>query len=58
LIIPLAGMVGAGFLPLADGLARVVLMPRELPVGVLTAMMGAPTLVWLLWQRRRESPGS
>jgi ABC-type Fe3+-siderophore transport system permease subunit len=52
-VVPLSGVVGAGFLPLADGLARVVMPGTELPVGVVTAMLGAPTLVALLWRRRR-----
>jgi iron complex transport system permease protein len=50
-IVPLSAVVGAGFLPLCDGLARVIVPGQELPVGVLTAMLGAPTLVWLLWRR-------
>ena len=45
-------IAGAGFLPLADGLARVAWPGRELPVGVLTAALGAPTLLALLWRRR------
>lgn len=44
-------IAGAGFLPFADGLARVVWAERELPVGVLTAALGAPTLLALLWRR-------
>jgi len=51
-LIPLSGIAGAGFLPLADGLARVLLVGRELPVGVLTATLGAPVLLWLLLSRR------
>jgi iron complex transport system permease protein len=51
-VVPLSAVVGAGFLPLADGLARVLLPGQDLPVGVLTALLGAPTLIWLLWTRR------
>jgi iron complex transport system permease protein len=50
-IVPLSAVAGAGFLPFADGLARVALPGTELPVGVITAMLGAPTLMALLWQR-------
>ncbi|MFZ4735087.1 MAG: FecCD family ABC transporter permease [Bradymonadia bacterium] len=53
LVLPLSALVGAGFLPLADGLARMVVPGRDLPVGVLTATLGAPTLLWLLVRRRR-----
>ena len=41
-IVPLSLMVGAGFLVLADVLARTVLSPAELPIGVVTAFFGAP----------------
>lgn len=52
-LLPLSAVVGAGLLPLADGLARVIVPGRELPVGVLTAAIGAPTLVILLVGRAR-----
>lgn len=52
-LLPLSAVVGAGFLPLCDGLARVVLPGRDLPVGVVTAALGAPTLVGLLLRRAR-----
>jgi iron complex transport system permease protein len=51
-LIPLSAVAGAGFLPLCDGIARVALPGRELPVGVLTAALGAPTLLALLLRRR------
>lgn len=51
-VLPLSAVVGAGFLPLADGLARVALPARDLPVGVVMAMLGAPTLLALLLSRR------
>jgi iron complex transport system permease protein len=41
-IVPLSLVVGAGFLVLADVLARTVLSPSELPIGVVTAFFGAP----------------
>lgn len=51
LLVPLSGVAGAGFLALADALARVVVPGRDLPVGVLTAAIGAPVLVAVLWRR-------
>ncbi len=45
--------VGAGFLAAADTLARVVWTGHELPVGVLTAALGAPSLIWVLARRRQ-----
>ena len=51
-LLPLSLVAGAGLLPLADGLARIVVPGRELPVGVLTASLGAPMLLALLLRRR------
>jgi len=51
-LLPLSAVVGAGFLPLADALSRLALPDRDLPVGVVTAALGAPTLLWLLARRR------
>jgi iron complex transport system permease protein len=43
---------GATFLALCDTAARVLLPGRELPVGAITAILGAPTLIWLVVCRR------
>jgi iron complex transport system permease protein len=42
LVLPLSLLVGAGFLVFADVLARTILAPAELPIGVVTAFFGAP----------------
>jgi iron complex transport system permease protein len=47
-VLPLSMLLGAGFLVLADTLARTVLSPAELPIGVVTAVVGAPAFVWVL----------
>jgi iron complex transport system permease protein len=47
-VLPLSLLLGAGFLVLADTLARTVLAPAELPIGVVTAIVGAPAFVWVL----------
>ncbi len=47
-IVPLAFAVGAAFLVLADVLARTVLAPAELPIGVVTAFVGAPFFAFVL----------
>jgi iron complex transport system permease protein len=52
-IVPLSILVGAGFLVLADVLARTVLAPQELPIGVVTAFFGAPFFALVLRTRRR-----
>jgi iron complex transport system permease protein len=47
-LLPLAALGGASFLLLADVLARALLAPRELPVGVVTSVVGAPFFLYLL----------
>ncbi|MGB4207814.1 MAG: iron chelate uptake ABC transporter family permease subunit, partial [Smithellaceae bacterium] len=48
LLLPTSALFGASFLVLADTVARVILTPAELPVGVITALCGAPYFVFLL----------
>jgi iron complex transport system permease protein len=56
-LLPAAFFAGAAFLPLADLLARVVVAPNELPLGVVTAFIGVPFFVALLRrQARRVEP--
>ncbi len=53
-ILPYAALVGASFLVLADVLARLVIRPAELPVGVMTALVGGPVFVALVrWKVKR-----
>jgi iron complex transport system permease protein len=47
-LIPLATIFGGAVLLAADIVARTILSPRELPVGVVTAVLGAPFFLWLL----------
>ncbi|MEA3506894.1 MAG: iron ABC transporter permease [Elusimicrobiota bacterium] len=47
-LLPASAFAGAGFLVLCDGLARSVLAPVELPVGIITAFAGAPFFIYLL----------
>ena len=53
LLIPAAALAGGTFLVLADTLARTVLAPLQLPVGVVTAMIGAPVFLYQLHRLRR-----
>lgn len=55
LLLPMSWMGGAAALLLADGLARLVLMPAELPVGVITSLVGGPFFLWLLLSRRNHT---
>lgn len=50
-LLPLSWIAGAGFLVSCDALARVLIPGRELPVGVLTAALGAPALFGLVLRR-------
>lgn len=49
--IPAAAISGAVFVVIADTLARTIIAPRELPVGAITALIGAPLFVYLLKRR-------
>lgn len=51
-LIPASALTGGIVLLLADVLSRLVIAPEQLPVGVVTALLGAPLFVWLLSQRR------
>ena len=54
LLLPASALAGAAFLVVADTLARTVLAPTELPVGIITALVGAPFFIYLLRRTRRE----
>ncbi len=53
-LLPMSVLAGAVFMILADGLARSLLSPTELPVGVVTAFCGAPFFLYLLRQKRKN----
>ena len=48
LVVPMSAVAGAIFVVLADTVARVAIAPRELPVGAVTALIGAPVFIYLL----------
>ncbi len=54
LLLPASALVGAAFLVLADLLARSLLAPTEIPVGIVTALVGAPFFIYLLRRSKRE----
>lgn len=55
LLLPASALGGAVLLTLCDAVARTVLAPAELPIGIITALLGAPFFLFLL--RRRAQPG-
>jgi iron complex transport system permease protein len=54
-LLPLSMVAGAAFLLVADVLARVILAPQEIPLGIITALAGAPFFLWVL--RRSKNQG-
>ncbi|SIS50081.1 FecCD family ABC transporter permease [Phaeovulum vinaykumarii] len=51
-LLPAAALLGAAVLILADTLARILVAPAELPIGIVTAVLGAPVFLWILLRRR------
>lgn len=51
-LLPNAALLGATLLIGADMVARTLLSPAELPIGIVTALIGAPVFLWILLQRR------
>jgi len=52
-LLPASALLGAGLLIGTDTVARTVIAPGELPVGIITAMVGAPLFIYLLKQRKK-----
>jgi iron complex transport system permease protein len=54
-LLPLSILGGASALLVSDVIARIVLAPQEIPVGIITALVGAPFFLWVL--RRSKNQG-
>lgn len=52
LLLPASALVGGMFLTLADTVARTIMSPSEIPVGVVTALVGGPLFIYLLMARK------
>lgn len=52
-VMPASLLFGSILLTIADVVARIIVAPAELPIGIVTSALGAPFFVWLLWQRRQ-----
>lgn len=50
--IPVAMLLGAALVGLADALGRSLIAPAQIPAGLMVAVLGAPYFVWLLWRSR------
>ncbi len=56
IVVPVSFFVGAAYLMITDTIARTIILPAELPVGSITALLGAPLFIFLL-RRRYNSIG-
>jgi iron complex transport system permease protein len=51
-VLPVAALLGAVLVSVADTVGRTVIAPAQVPAGLVTAMIGTPYFVWLLWRSR------
>ena len=49
-----SALAGAIVLTLADTISRTIVAPAELPIGILTALLGTPFFIYILWEQKRE----
>ena len=55
LLLPLSAIFGATFVVITDVIARTIIEPQEIPIGIITAMVGGPFFIWLLSSQKRIS---
>ena len=53
-LIPASALLGATLMEVVDVVARVVIAPAELPIGIITAVIGAPVFLWILLREQRQ----
>ncbi|MEO3801164.1 iron ABC transporter permease [Nonomuraea sp. B1E8] len=56
-VLPVAALLGALLVSLADTLGRTVIAPAQVPAGLVTALIGTPYFVYLLWRARAHADG-
>ncbi|WP_332066069.1 FecCD family ABC transporter permease [Bartonella sp. CB189] len=54
-LIPCSALLGASLLIFADTFARLIVAPAELPIGIVTALFGAPFFLWILIRKRKTN---
>ncbi|MEU8423240.1 iron ABC transporter permease [Micromonospora sp. NPDC048835] len=57
-VLPVAALLGAALVSIADTLGRTIIAPAQVPAGLVTAMIGTPYFVWLLWRSRAVTTNS
>lgn len=53
-LLPASAILGSILLLASDGIAKVIVAPSELPIGILTAGIGSPIFIWILYKRVQE----
>ena len=53
-LIPSATFIGGGFLIICDTVSRIIIAPSELPVGIVTALIGGPFFLWILTSKHNK----
>lgn len=53
-VLPVAALLGSLLVVVADTVGRTVIAPAQIPVGVVTAVIGAPYFAWLLWRSKGD----
>jgi len=56
-LVPMSFILGGSLMVVTDLVARTIISPSELPVGALTALIGAPFFAWVYFRRRKPSLG-
>lgn len=53
-LVPASALLGAAMMEIVDVVARVIVAPAELPIGIITAVVGAPIFLWILLRDQRQ----
>ena len=56
-LLPASGMMGAIVLLVSDTVSRTILSPKEIPVGIITSLLGVPFFIYILSRRRKQMWG-
>ena len=53
-LVPASALLGAALMEIVDVIARIIVPPAELPIGIITAVVGAPIFLWILLREQRR----
>ena len=57
-LLPGSALLGALLMELVDIVARIIIPPAELPIGIITAVIGAPIFLWILLRQQPRGAGA